>query len=94
MSNRNHDEPNRTDKRTMRDASHTNPYTDESFGETVAYSRGRIAVVDGGEAETTDGTDSETDQTATEETIGDVDHTPQRDAPDASGVYQRGAEGE
>jgi hypothetical protein len=93
MSNRNHDEPNRTDKPTMRDASHTNPYTDESFGETVAYSRGRVAVVDGGEATTADADEAEAEKAA-EETIGDVDHTPQRDAPDASGVYQRGAEGE
>lgn len=80
----------------MRDASHTNPYTDESFGDSVAYSRGRVAVVDGGRADAADEEDeAETEPEAeTAETIGDVDHTPQRDAPDASGVYQRGAEGE
>lgn len=70
----------------MRDASHTNPYTGESFGETVAYSRGRVVAADGGRA------DAATKEE--EERISDVDHTPRRGAPDASGVYERGAEGE
>lgn len=70
----------------MGDASHTNPYTDESFGETVAYSRGRVVAADGGRANA-----AEEEHAAT---IGDMDHTPREDAPDASGVYQRGAEAE
>lgn len=74
----------------MGDASHTNPYTGGSFGETVAYSRGRIVAADGGEA----GAAEDEAEPGDEETIGDVDHTPQRDAPDASAVYERGAEGE
>jgi hypothetical protein len=90
MSNRPADETDRSERKTMGDASHTNPYTGESFGETVAYSRGRVVAADGGRANAADGADDE-DRT---ETIGDVDHTPQRDAPDASGVYERGAEGE
>ena len=68
----------------MRDASHTNPYTGESFGETVTYSRGRVVAADGGRANAAE------ESTA----MGDVDHTPRRDAPDASGVYERGGENE
>lgn len=83
------DTPNRrtteTDEKTMGEASHTNPYTDESFGETVAYSRGRVVAADGGRANATEHDD---------EGMGDVDHTPREGAPDVSGVYQRGSEGE
>lgn len=84
----------------MRDASHTNPYTDESFGDSVAYTRGRVVAADGGRADAADEDEAakaEADgeeEAEVEKTIADVDHTPQRDAPDTSGVYQRGAEGE
>ena len=74
----------------MREVNHTNPYTDEAFGDTVAYSRGRVAVVDGGEANTESGGGEEAEN---DETIGDVDHTPREDAPSTNEVYERGAEG-
>lgn len=80
MTDRNDTE---TDRTKMSEASHTNPYTDESFGETVAYSRGRVVAADGGRANATEHED---------DTIGDMDHTPKRGAPDTSRVYQRGAE--
>jgi len=75
-------------KRTMKDASHTNPYTGETFGQTATYERGRVAMVDGGEAE------AETASAQEPASIGDVDHTPRRGAPDTSTVYERGGEGE
>jgi len=74
-----------TARQTMSEASHTNPYTDESFGETVAYARGRVVAADGGRANATKHDD---------DTIGDMDHTPRRGAPDTSSVYQRGGEEE
>lgn len=82
MSNRHDTE---TDRKTMSDASHTNPYTDESFGETVAYSRGRVVAADGGRANANEHDD---------DTIADMDHTPKRGAPDTNRVYQRGEQSE
>jgi hypothetical protein len=73
------------DDRTMGEVSHTNPYTDESFGDSQVYNRGRVVVVDGGEAEAADEEE--------EETIGDIDHTPREDAPSTHEVYERGGEG-
>ena len=49
-------EPNRpTTERTdyrpeLGDVSHTNPYTEQVFGDTQTYSRGRAVAADGGEA--------------------------------------------
>jgi len=76
------------ENRTMGAVDHTNPYTDEAFGDTVAYSRGRVAVVDGGEADA----EPEDDEREADETIGDVDHTPREDAPSTNEVYERGVE--
>ncbi|MEF8799676.1 MAG: hypothetical protein V5A38_00135 [Halolamina sp.] len=72
--------PQNETKRTMSDASHTNPYTGTTFGETAVYSRGE-PVTDGGTPKQEEGT------------IGSVDHTPRRGAPDAGRVYERGGEG-
>jgi hypothetical protein len=80
MSNRRQTE---TDRQTMSDASHTNPYTGESFGETVAYSRGRVVAADGGRADA-----NESDGA----TVKDMDHTPRMNAPGAAEVYERGGE--
>lgn len=82
MSNQSETEP----KRTMKDASHTNPYTGETFGQTATYDRGRVVAVDGGEA------DAAEDEGVAR--VKDVDHTPRRDAPDTATVYARGGEGE
>ena len=49
-------EPNRpTTERTdyrpeLGDVSHTNPYTEQVFGDTQTYGRGRAVAADGGEA--------------------------------------------
>jgi len=63
---------------TLADVSHTNPYTGRVFGETQAYGRGRTVAADGGEADASDldGTDGET--------LGDVSHTSERTATDAT----------
>lgn len=79
MSKQPETETKRT-KRTMRDASHTNPYTGTTFGETAAYNRGEL-VTDGGKPK------------QEPETMGDVDHTPRLSAPDVGRVYERGGEG-
>ncbi|MFB6221890.1 MAG: hypothetical protein ABEH90_10695 [Halolamina sp.] len=86
MSKRHQPETNRA---TMSDASHTNPYTDTAFGETAVYSRGGTdgeAVTDGGHPDESGNVDGTT------ATVADVDHTPRRGAPDASEVYERGGE--
>jgi hypothetical protein len=80
MSNRHDTE---SDRQKMSEASHTNPYTDESFGETVAYSRGRVVAADGGRANAEKHDDA---------TIADMDHTPRRGAPDTNAVNKRGEE--
>lgn len=80
-----------TDRRTdddrpaMRDVSHTNPHTGESFGESQVFQRGRVVVVDGGEADAGPEDD---------ETMADVDHTPREGAPDPNRVHERGGEHE
>ena len=70
----------------MAGVSHTNPMTGETFGDSQVFERGKVAVVDGGEA------DAEPADEEDEEPMGDVDHTPRHDAPDAAQVYDRGVE--
>ncbi|WP_321163001.1 hypothetical protein [Halolamina rubra] len=81
-----HDEEHAADQHTMGDVQHTNPMTGETFGDSQVFERGKVAVVDGGEA------DAEPDDERDEEPMGDVDHTPREDAPDAAQVYDRGVE--
>jgi hypothetical protein len=74
-----------TDRRTLGEVSHTNPYTGEAFGETQTYGRGRVVAADGGEAG-----EDETEAEAAERdtTLKGVDHT--RDgAPSANAAYDR-----
>ena len=67
---------------TLGDISHTNLYTNRTFGDTLTYGRGRVVAADGGEAEA-----------AEEETLEDVDHTPADDDVDgAQGSFDRGKE--
>lgn len=80
----------RDSRPTMGDISHTNPYTGESFGNTVAYQRGRTLVVDGGEAETEPADDAADES----ETMGDISHEPPHDAPNPNAVHMRGGEGD
>ncbi|KAB1188454.1 MULTISPECIES: hypothetical protein [Haloferax] len=65
----------------MRDVSHTNPYTGETF--TTVYERGP-AVTDGSGA-----SDSTPEMTGGSETMEDVDHTP-RNGDGANRVWKRG----
>ena len=71
------------------DIDHTNPYTDESFGEQVqVFDRGTTIAADGGhDEETTD------DGPEDVETMKDVDHEPPNESDGANRVYERGTEG-
>ena len=69
-----------TDRQPMREVSHTNPYTGETF--STVYQRGP-AVADGGETRT------ETDERPEE--MKDVDHTPPH-GDSANDVWERGGE--
>ncbi|MFC7175754.1 hypothetical protein [Halosegnis marinus] len=66
-----------TEDRTLGETSHTNPYTDETFGETQTYGRGRVVAADGGER----------DSSPEPDTMADVDHTPRENAPSANAAY-------
>ena len=65
----------------MRAVSHTNPYTDESFGETVVFKRGQTVAADGGRREGDE-----------KQTMKDVSHTPPT-GDGAMRVFERGTEG-
>ncbi|MEF8841928.1 MAG: hypothetical protein V5A62_09935 [Haloarculaceae archaeon] len=73
---------------TLGETSHTNPYTDEVFGETQTYGRGRVVAADGGRE-----ADGEPEAGPDGETLQDVDHTPPGDGDGAAPVYERGHEG-
>jgi hypothetical protein len=72
----------------MKDIDHTNPYTDESFGENFVFRRGQHVAADGGEPDADDGTEDTEAQT-----MKDVEHTPPNDSDGANRVYERGTEG-
>ncbi len=82
----------------MKDVSHTNPYTDESFGETVVFRRGQTVAADGGER--TDGSRSSSGrrsdggrrEESEKQTMKDVSHTPPT-GDGAMRVFERGTEG-
>ena len=84
------------DRETLADCNHTNPYTDESFGDAMVYQRGPVVVADGGEARAAEepvaADEATADEREDDETLGDVDHTPPRDADDANRVHERGGE--
>ena len=77
--------------RTMGTVSHTNPETGESFGDSQVFTRGRVMMVDGGEAERE--SETEASDEADDQSMGEIDHTPREDAPTVSEVYERGGEG-
>ncbi len=72
----------------MGGVSHTNPMTGESFGDSQVFQRGTVVMVDGGEAEAAEEGDRD------DEPMGDVDHTPREDAPEANEAYVRGVDRE
>ncbi len=74
---------------TLGELSHTNPYTNEVFGATQTYGRGRFVAADGG----ADPEREPAAEAADEETLKDVDHTPPEDSDGAAPVYERGHEG-
>jgi len=93
----------RTDTETMADVSHTNPYTDRSFGDAMVFHRGAVAA-DGGERDV--GPRSSSDQRsnsgraegedaaeeAEPDTMEDVSHeAPDGDSPQRT--FERGTEG-
>ena len=76
-----------SDRQPMKDVSHTNPYTGETF--STVYTRGP-AVADGGEArERAETDDDENEDEPTE--MKDVDHTPPH-GESANEVWERGNE--
>ena len=76
---------------TLGEMSHTNPYTDEVFGATQTYGRGRFVAADGGaDPEREPAAEAETEAG---ETLKHVDHTPPGDSDGAAPVYERGNEG-
>jgi hypothetical protein len=68
----------------MRDISHTNPHTGETF--TTVYERGPAAT-DGGQV-----AGNEREMTGGSETMEDVDHTP-RNGTGVNDVWKRGKTG-
>ncbi len=74
----------------LADVDHTDPHTDESFGATQVYDRGKTVVADGGEADA----DPEVDETEgavdDPDTMDDVAHEPPHDDVGAQGAYERG----
>ncbi|WP_255149730.1 hypothetical protein [Halorarius halobius] len=88
------------DNDTLGEMSHTNPYTNEAFGDTQTYNRGRTVAADGGEAgaaiqpregDTPTGGTPAMDE-APDMTLREVDHTPPRNAPAANAAYMEGDE--
>ena len=96
-------------RQTLGEVSHTHPYTGTVFGDTQTYARGKVIAADGGAAkavdrpsssdgvpapdggEATDEEDSPRD--VAEETLRDVDHTPDSDVDAAQDTFDRGHEG-
>jgi hypothetical protein len=62
-----------TTRETLREMSHTNPYTNRSFGETQTYGRGTVVAADGGEA---NGVSRASSGERTESDGGDAAATP------------------
>lgn len=81
---------------TLKGMSHTNPYTENPFGDAMVFHRGLVAA-DGGEdprreGTTGDGSEHTEDPSRDGSRLGDIDHTP----PYGEGVnrvYERGTEG-
>jgi len=80
-----------TERERLGEISHTNPYTDESFGETTTYQRGPVVAADGGHDPERE-QEAEDEEEPEDDTLRDIDHEP----PDGEGTqatYERGNEG-
>jgi hypothetical protein len=90
-----------TAPKTLGELSHTDPFTNEAFGATQTYDRGRTIAADGGsdperEADadaTADGEPATDGGEAEPEELKDVAHTPPGDTEGTNAVYERGHEG-
>lgn len=74
---------------TLQEMSHTNPHTEDAFGDAMVFCRGLVAA-DGGETPR-EGTSGRSERQEARR-LADVDHTP----PYGEGVnrvYERGTEG-
>jgi hypothetical protein len=78
--------------RSMREISHTNPYTGEVAGRLL--SRGPTVVADGGErpSERQPAATDSTDRSGTDRQMKNVSHTPPNGTEDANDVFERGRE--
>lgn len=76
-------------RETMKDISHTHPYTGQPFGDHLVFARGGKFAPDGGRPDA----ESET-KTDVSEILADVNHTPSYDCEGANRVFERGYEGE
>ena len=91
---------------SLKDVSHTNPRTGESFGDAMVYRRGPTVAADGGKADTVpDAEDADADDETGTGTgadadasgssggrLKDVDHTPARGDVEVNRVHERGGE--
>jgi hypothetical protein len=78
------DETRQTQK-TLKEMSHTAPYTDKAFGDAMVYRRGPVVAADGGE-------DPSREERNESDRLVDIDHTPPH-GESVNRVYERGTEG-
>lgn len=69
-------------RQTLKEMSHTSPYTDKAFGDAMVYHRGPVVATDGGSRNAED----------SDEQLADVEHTPPH-GESVNRVYERGTEG-
>jgi len=87
---------NDTTNRSMRDVSHTHPYSDHG-AVNRPFERGPVVAADGGERGAYEEAETDEEADADEESpakMRDVDHTPPRDAESANRVFERGGKEE
>ncbi len=75
-----------TNRDTMKEISHANPYTGETLGQV--FSRGPIVAADGGHDPSRSRGDA--DSSETDRTMKHVSHTPPNGTDDANRVFERG----
>jgi hypothetical protein len=77
----------------MEDVDHTNPHTDESFGQTQTFRRGTVVAADGGRDDQSrpDGGTADDDPEEDDETMEDVEHESPSEG--ANRTFERGTEG-
>ena len=96
MTDRDRSERTEEYRPTLGEMSHTNPYTDEAFGDTQTFGRGQFVAADGGadpEREPEREREVETRSAEDGTSMRDVDHTPPDESDGAAPVFERGNEG-